>query len=44
MQVDEEIEIFYNDLHNSISKMSKKDILVIQGDWNANIGKDAHNN
>ena len=41
---DEEIEIFYNDLQNSISKISKKDILVIQDDWNAKIGKDAHKN
>ena len=40
----EEIEIFYNDLQNSISQISKKDILVIQGDWDAKIGKDAHKN
>ena len=26
---DEEIEIFYNELQNSISKISKKDIIVI---------------
>ena len=38
---DEEIEIFYNDLQNAISKISKKDILVIQGDWNVKICKDA---
>ena len=38
---DEEIELFYNELQDSISKMSKKDILVIQGDWNAKISKDA---
>ena len=37
-------EIFYNELQNSISKMSKKDIMVIQCDMNANIGKDAHTN
>ena len=41
---DEEIETFYNELQNSISKISKKDIMVIQGDMNAKIGKDAHNN
>ena len=41
---DEEIEIFYNELQNSISKISKKDIMVIQGDMNAKIGKDAHKN
>ena len=38
---DEETEIFYNDLQNSISK---KYIMVIQGDMNANISKDAHKN
>ena len=38
---DEETELFYNELQDSISKISKKDILVIQGDWNAKIGKDA---
>ena len=41
---DQEIEIFYNELQNSISKISKKDIIVIQGDMNAKIGKDAHKN
>ena len=41
---DEEIEIFNNDLQNSISTISKKDILVIQCDWNAKIGIDAHTN
>ena len=38
---DEEIELFYNELQDSISKISKKDILVIQGDWNAKIDNDA---
>ena len=41
---DKETVIFYNELQNSISKMSKKDIMVIQGDINAKIGKDAHKN
>ena len=40
----EETEIFYNQFQNSISKMSKKDIMVIQGDMNAKIDKDAHKN
>ena len=35
---DEEIEVFYNNLQNVIKTVSKKDILVIQGDWNAKIG------
>ena len=38
---DEETELFYNELQDSISKMSKKDILVIQDDCNAKIRKDA---
>ena len=29
---DEEIEVFYNNLQNVIKTVSKKDILVIQGD------------
>ena len=41
---DEETEIFYNELQNSISQISKKDIIVIQCDMNAKIGKDAHTN
>ena len=31
-------------MNYKISKISKKDILVIQGDWNAKICKDTHNN
>ena len=38
---DEEIELFYNELQDSISKISKIDILVIQSDWNKKICKDA---
>ena len=34
---DEETELFYNELQDSISQISKKDILVIQGDWNAKL-------
>ncbi|XP_042878322.1 craniofacial development protein 2-like [Penaeus japonicus] len=35
---DEEIERFYQDLEQTIKEKAKKDILVIQGDWNAKIG------
>ena len=38
---DEEIEHFYNILQSTISETDKRDIIVIQGDWNAKIGKDA---
>lgn len=38
---DEEIEEFYNKLQGIINMASKKDILIIQGDWNAKVGKDA---
>ena len=41
---DEEIEIFYNELQKSISKISKKDIMAIQGDMNSKIDKDAYKN
>ena len=32
---DNEIEEFYDQLQNVIDKTPKKDILVVQGDWNA---------
>ena len=37
----EEIEEFYEQLDDIIAKAPKKDILVVQGDWNAKIGPDA---
>ena len=39
---DEEIEEFYTQLQATIHKTNKKDILIIQGDWNAKVGSDAH--
>ena len=38
-----EIEDFY-ELQNDIDQTPKKDILVVQGDWNAKVGKDACGN
>ena len=32
---DNKIEEFYHQLHNVIDQTPKKDILVVQGDWNA---------
>ena len=38
---DQEIEDFYESIEEEISKTPKKDFLIIQGDWNAKVGKDA---
>ena len=39
-----EIEEFYDQLQNVIDQTPKKDILVVQGDWNAYVGKGACGN
>ena len=41
---DDEIEEFYEQLQYVIDQTPKKDILVVQGDWNAKVGKDACGN
>ena len=41
---DNEIEEFYDQLHNFIDQTPKKDILVVQGDLNAKVGMDAYEN
>ena len=41
---DNEIEEFYDQLKNKIDLTPKKDILVVQGDWNAKAGRDACGN
>ena len=38
---DSEVDHFYQQLLETIVKTPKKDILVVQGDWNAKVGKDA---
>ena len=38
---DNEIEEFYDQLQNVIDQRPKKDILLVQGDWNAKVGTDA---
>ena len=42
---DEEVEAVYShgQLQGAIHGAPKKDILFVQGDWNARIGKDAQN-
>ena len=39
---DEEIEVFYEFIEETISNTTKKDFLVILGYWNAKAGADAH--
>ena len=41
---DDDIEDFYDQLQEVIDQTSKKDILVVQGDWNARTGEDASKN
>ena len=41
---DDDIEDFYDQLQEVIDQTPNKDILVVQGDWNANIGEDASKN
>ena len=33
-----EVEWFYEDLQDILELTSKKDVLLITGDWNANVG------
>ena len=40
--MDEEVQLFYKQLDSIIAKTPKKDILVVQGDWNAKVGPDAY--
>ena len=39
---DEEIEQFYESVDNTIQESHKKDIIIVQGDFNAKIGSDAN--
>ena len=38
---DDNVEYFYEELQKVLDKTPKKDILVVQGDWNAKIGEEA---
>ena len=38
---DNEVDHFYQQLQETVDQTPKKDILVVQGDWNAKVGKDA---
>ena len=35
---EEDIEAFYNDIEEALTKTDKKDIIILTGDWNAKIG------
>ena len=37
---EEDIEAFYRDIDEALSKTDKKDIIILTGDWNAKIGND----
>ena len=41
---DNKIEEFYDQLQNGIDQTPKKNTLLVQGDWNAKVGKDAGGN
>ena len=41
---DDLIEDFYSQLQRIIDQAPKKDILIVQGDWNAKVGKDTQEN
>ena len=41
---DEEVEKFYELLESIITEVPKKDILIVQGDWNAKVGPDTYEN
>ena len=41
---DDDTEDFYDQLQEIIDKAPKKDILIVQGDWNAKIGEAASKN
>ncbi|CAF1081345.1 unnamed protein product [Adineta ricciae] len=37
---EEDIEAFYSDIDEVLSKTDKKDVIILTGDWNAKIGSD----
>ncbi|XP_071500074.1 uncharacterized protein [Diadema antillarum] len=41
---DEEVEEFYDQLEATIAKVPRKDLMMVQGYWNAKVGPDAYEN
>ena len=39
---DDRVEEFYEDLENTMKAVPKKDLLIVQGDWNAKVGPDSY--
>ncbi|KAL8563284.1 hypothetical protein ACOMHN_058782 [Nucella lapillus] len=39
---EEVVEQLYEDLENTIKRVSKKDLLIVMGDWNAKVGEYAY--
>ena len=39
---DEVVEDFYDELQEVLDQIPKRDIIVVQGDWNAKVGENAH--
>ena len=37
---DSEVDAFYRELRSLVDQILKQNILVVQGDWNAKVGKD----
>ncbi|CAF2077579.1 unnamed protein product [Rotaria magnacalcarata] len=40
---EDEIEAFYDNIEKELSRTSKKDLIIITGDWNAKVGSDNTN-
>ena len=41
---DDDVEDFYDQLHEAVHQTLKRDIIIVQGDWNAKIREDASKN
>ncbi len=41
---DDQVEEFYSQIQNIIDHVDKKDVLIVQGDWNAKVGSDVLEN
>ena len=39
---DQEMDLFYQQLHGIMTTIPKKDVLLVMGDWNAKVGPDAY--
>jgi len=39
---EEDVDNFYEEFEDTMTQIPKGDIVVVQGDWNAKVGTDAH--